>query len=146
MTTIGRTAAFKAQPKFPVDAEIKIGKSVWSDGVAGSRFYAKVLSKNPATVQKAIDLAGELNPPFSPSAVQGHLRWLYTAGELEVDGKSYAATKSAPVVQAKPGKQTEAKAATKPEAAKTELPKVKKPKVKAMAARKSVHVRTKKAA
>ena len=41
---------------------------------------------------------------------------------------------------------TEAKVEAKPEAAKAEPPKVKKPKVKAMAARKSVAVRTRKAA
>ena len=49
-----------------------------------------MLSKNPTTVQKAIDLAGKLDTPFTAKQVQGHLRWMFTAGELEVDGKSYA--------------------------------------------------------
>ena len=53
------------------------------------RLYAEVLSKNPATVAKAIALAVELKQPFTPSQVMSHLKWLFTGGELEVDGKSY---------------------------------------------------------
>jgi hypothetical protein len=49
-----------------------------------------VLSKKPTTVQKAIALASELKEsPFTAKQVQGHLRWLYATGQLEVDGKSY---------------------------------------------------------
>jgi hypothetical protein len=140
MTTIGRTAAFKAQAAFARESKIKVGKDIWSEGVAGSRFYAKVLSKNPATVQQAIDLAVKLDPPFTPSAVQGHLRWLYTAGELEVDGKSYpvAATVVKPAKPEAPKDEptkVEAKPEPKPE-----------PKAEAKPARKRTPVKAKKAA
>jgi hypothetical protein len=90
MTTVSHTAVFRAQAEFPVEAKIKVGASVWpSPETAGSRLYEQVLSKKPTTVQKVIDLAAELKVPFTAKQVQGHLRWLYTAGELEVDGKSY---------------------------------------------------------
>jgi hypothetical protein len=130
---LSHSAAFRKQASFNHDSKIKVGKNVWRKEQSGHRLYAEVLSKNPATVTEAFTLASELKQPFSPGQVMGHLKWLYTAGELEVDGKSYQ-------VQAKP------KVEAKPEAAKAEPPKVKKPKVKAMAARKSVHVQTKKAA
>lgn len=138
MAQLSHSAAFRKQASFPAEAKLRIGKNIWREEQAGSRLYAEVLSKNPATVQEAIALAGELKQPFTPGQVMGHLKWLYTAGELEVDGKSYvvAATQSAP--QAKP---TVAKA--EPPKATT---KSVQPKVKAMAARKSSTVRTKKAA
>jgi hypothetical protein len=116
MAAISHTAAFRSQADFAPDSKIKVGKSVWSEGVAGARLYAEVLSKHPGTVGKAMALASELKPPFTDKAVQGHLKWLYTAGELEVDGKSYDVTVKAP----KPAKVE----APKPEAAKPEQPKV----------------------
>jgi hypothetical protein len=80
-----------------------------------------VLSKKPSTVQKVIDLAAELKVPFTAKQVQGHLRWLYTAGELEVDGKSYTpkvkepkAAKPAKVKAAKPPKAEAKATATAP--------------------------------
>jgi hypothetical protein len=104
-TYISHSAAFRAQADFAPESKIKVGKSVWSAGVTGERLYTTVLSKNPGTVQKVIDKAVTLDPPFTAKQVMGHLRWLFTAGELEVDGKSY-------VVQAKPAKV--AKVAKKP--------------------------------
>jgi hypothetical protein len=112
MTTVSHTAAFRAQAEFPVEAKIKVGASVWpSPETAGARLYELVLSKKPTTVQKVIDLAAELKVPFTAKQVQGHLRWLYTAGQLEVDGKSYTpktkepkAPKVAKVKAAKPPK------------------------------------------
>jgi hypothetical protein len=121
--SISHTAAFRAQADFPPEAKIKVGKSVWSDGVAGARLYAEVLSKHPGTVGKAIALASELKDrPFTDKAVQGHLRWMYTGGQLEVDGMSYDVPVKAP----------KAPKPAKPEAPKAEPPKVEaKPEAKA---------------
>ena len=133
--TVSHAAAFRSQADFAPEAKIKIGSSVWSEGVAGDRLYKLVLSKHPGTIGKAIALASELKKsPFTPKATMGHLRWLYTAGQLEVDGKSY-------VVQAKP------KAEPKPEPVKPEAPKAKtknEAKAKVAASRKQSLVRTKK--
>ena len=63
-------------------------------GDCRARLYEQVLSKNPATVRKVIDLAAKLESPFTVKQIQGHLRWMDTAGELEVDGKSYAVPKA----------------------------------------------------
>jgi hypothetical protein len=132
-------AAFRAQADFPVEAKIKVGASVWqSPETAGARLYELVLSKRPSTIQKVLDAAAELKPPFTVKQVQGHLKWLYTAGNLEVDGTSY-------VVQAKAPK------AAKVEAPKAEKPKVKtkteaKPEPRTAAASKRRLVRTKRAA
>jgi hypothetical protein len=112
-TVVSHADAFKAQAEFPVEAKIKVGADIWSAETAGSRLYASVLSKKPATIQKAIDLASELKVPFTAKQVQGHLRWLYTAGQLEVDGKSYTprtAPKKAPKPKAQPKAKAEAKA------------------------------------
>jgi hypothetical protein len=117
---VSHAAAFRAQADFSADSKIKVGSNIWSEGTAGERLYEKVLSKNPATVGKVIALASELKElPFTSKQVQGHLRWIFTAGQLEVDGKSY-------VVKAKPTKEPkaakvkvakpEAKVETKPEA------------------------------
>jgi hypothetical protein len=125
---LSHSAAFRKQASFNPDSKLKVGKNVWREDQAGHRLYTEVLSKQPATVQEALSLAGKLKQPFTPGQVMGHLKWIYTAGEMEVDGKSYP-------VQAKP-----VKVEAKPEAAKVEPPKVKQPKAKTMAARKSVHV------
>jgi hypothetical protein len=144
MTYVSHSKAFAAQADLPVEAKIKVGKDIWTPGTHGARLYAEVLSKNPGTVQKAITMAAELkDAPFTPKAVQGHLRWIYTAGELAIDGTSY-------VVQAKPAK---------PKAPKVEAPKVEpkpeakpapkftgKPKAKVAASSKRSLVRTKKPA
>jgi hypothetical protein len=63
-----------------------------------------VLSKNPSTVQKVLDLAAKLEQPFTAKQVQGHLRWMYTAGELEVDGKRYIVQAKPKAAKAKPAK------------------------------------------
>jgi hypothetical protein len=89
MTTISHSAAFKAQSDFAPESKIKVGNDIWTPETAGARLYAEVLSKKPTTVQKAIDLAAALDPPFTSKQTQGHLRWLYTAGQLEVDGVSF---------------------------------------------------------
>ncbi len=130
--TLSHTAAFRAQANFPVEAKIKVGKDIWTPETAGSRLYTQVLSKNPATIQKVIDLAATLDAPFTSKQVMGHLKWLYTDGQLEVDGKSY-------VVE--PKAKAEPKAEPKP--AKAEA---KKPEAKAVVAAKQVARKTKKAA
>jgi hypothetical protein len=93
--TLSHSAAFHKQAAFNHDSKIKVGKNVWREGQAGYRLYELVLSKQPATIAKAFILASELKQPFTPGQVMGHLRWLYSGGQLEVDGTSY-------VVQAKP--------------------------------------------
>jgi hypothetical protein len=92
---LSHSAAFRKQASFNPDSKIKVGKNVWREEQSGHRLYAEVLSKHPATVTEAFTLAGKLKQPFTPGQVMGHLKWMYTDGELEVDGKSY-------VVQAKP--------------------------------------------
>jgi hypothetical protein len=151
MTTISHSKAFRDQPDLPVEAKIVIGKDVWTPGTHGSRLFQQVLSKNPATVQKVLDMAVELKEsPFTAKATMGHLRWLYTAGELEVDGTSY-------VVQAKPkaakaeAPKAEAPKAEAPKAAKAEKAKAKtkieaKAEPRTAASRKPSLVRTKKLA
>ena len=132
-TYISHANAFKAQADFSVEAKIKVGQDIWTEGTLGARLYELVLSKNPATVQKAIDKAAALDPPFTAKQVQGHLRWIYTAGELEVDGKRY-------IVQAKPAKEPKAA-----KVAKVEKPKAKaKAETKVAATRKRSFVRTQK--
>jgi hypothetical protein len=133
MTTISHSAAFKAQSDFAPESKIKVGNDIWTPETAGARLYAEVLSKNPGTVQKVIDKAAALDPPFTSKQTQGHLRWLYTAGQLEVDGVSF----TLPVKQPKA-----AKAPTAKEPAKEVKGKFK-PKVKAAAARKHSFVKTK---
>jgi hypothetical protein len=116
MTTVSHVAAFRAQSDFPVESKIKVGASVWpTPKTAGARLYELVLSKKPSTVQKVIDAAAELKVPFTAKQVQGHLRWMFTAGELEVDGKSYTPkTKEPKAPKASKAKtpKPEAKAAT----------------------------------
>jgi hypothetical protein len=102
MATISHTAAFKAQSDFAPESKIKVGNDIWAPETAGARLYEEVLSQFPATVQKAINLASELKSPFTEKQVMGHLKWLYTAGKLEVDGKSYVVkTKEPKPVKAK---------------------------------------------
>ena len=122
------SAAFRAQADFAPEAKIKVGNDIWTPETAGSRLYTQVLSKNPATVQKVIDLAGKLNAPFTAKQVNGHLRWMYTTGELEVDGKSYVV------------------AAKEPKTAKAAKAEAKKSEAKAVVARKRTPAKTKKAA
>jgi hypothetical protein len=145
MIAISHTSAFKAQSDFAPESKIKVGSDIWTPETAGARLYAEVLSKKPSTVQKAIDLAAALDPAFTVKQVQGHLRWLYTAGQLTVDDKTYIVPAKEPKV---------AKAPTAKEPAKETKGKFK-PKVKAKAEAKTqeaktaalrqhVHVKTKK--
>ena len=98
----GHIKAFRAQAAFPVEAKITItGNSPWRPGTPGHRFYEEVLAKGPATVGAAIEMAGALAEPFSVTACQGHLRWLYTSagGFLEVDGQRFSAPERAVKVE-----------------------------------------------
>jgi hypothetical protein len=106
---LSHSAAFRKQTSFNPDSKIKVGKNVWREEQSGHRLYAEVLSKNPATVAEAFTLAGRLKQPFTPGQVMGHLKWIYTAGELEVDGKSY-------VVAATPSPASVTKSAPQPKA------------------------------
>jgi hypothetical protein len=125
--------AIRAQEDFALDAKLKIGNDIWTPETAGARFYEQVLSKKPTTVQKAIDLASELKEqPFTAKQVMGHLKWLFTTGELEVDGKSYTPKTKEPKAAKAPQAKPEAKA--------------KKAEVKAAATRKRSFVKTKKLA
>jgi hypothetical protein len=141
--SISHTAAFRAQADFPLEAKIKVGNNIWSPGVAGARLYEQVLSKSPPTIQKALDMAAALKEsPFTAKATMGHLRWLYSGGQLEVDGTSY----DVPVKAPKPAKVEAPKAEAKPEQQKPE-PKFKaKVKAKVAASSKRSLVRTKWAA
>jgi hypothetical protein len=131
MSTISHTQAFSQQADFAPEAKLKIGSDIWTPDTAGSRFYAQVLSQKPSTIAKVLALASELKESaFTPKQSMGHLKWLYTAGELEVDGKSYTP------------KTKEPKAAKAPKA-KPE-PKAKKSEVKAAATNQRRMVRTKK--
>jgi hypothetical protein len=156
---LSHSAAFHKQAAFNHDSKIRVGRNVWREEQAGYRLYELVLSTQPATIAKDFILASELKQPFTPGQVMGHLKWIYTAGELEVDGKSY-------VVQAKPEptkpkvekpetitlaqigdtEQGKANAKSWNKVTKAAKPKVEQPKVKAVAARKRTPAKTKKAA
>ena len=141
MKAISHSAVFKAQSDFALESKIVVGHSVWSEGVAGARLYEQVLAKRPGTVGEVIDRAAKLDAPFTAKAVMGHLKWIYTAGELTVDGTTFpVAAKVAKPEAAK----AEPKPEPKPEPTKAEKPKAKaKAKAKVIAARKSVHVKRK---
>jgi hypothetical protein len=137
MTTISHTQAFRQQADFAPESKLKVGNDIWTPETAGARLYAEVLSKKPSTVQKAIDLAAALDPPFTVKQVQGHLRWLYTAGQLTVDDKTYIVPAKAPKAKPEP-KAKEVKVGKY--AARLKAPK---PEVKATATHQRRMVRTK---
>jgi hypothetical protein len=115
----GHIQVFRAQPAFAGEAKLNvIGGNLWRPGTPGHRFYEEVLTKGPATVQAAIELAASLAEPINEKQVQAHLRWMFTSagGFLEVDGQRFAAP-------AAPAKKADKKPATP----------VKKPKAKAKA-------------
>jgi len=100
----GHIVAFRAQSAFPEEAKLNvIGGNMWKPGTPGHRFYAEVLSQNPATVQEAINTASALTEPFNAKQVQGHLRWMFTSagGFLEVDGQRFSVPASTVKVKAK---------------------------------------------
>jgi hypothetical protein len=136
MANVSHTSAFKLQKDFAPEAKLKVGNDIWTPETAGARLYAEVLSKNPGTVGKAIEKAATLDPAFTAKQVQGHLRWIYTAGQLEVDGVSFTLPVKAP-------KAAKAPTAKEPKVAKETKGKYK-PKVKAAALRQRGLVRTKK--
>lgn len=98
----GHIAAFRAQPKFALDASLKLvsGVNPWRPNTPGHDFYVAVLSHNPKSVGAAIDLGKKAG--LNAGEVQGHLRWLYTWGgaHIEIGGKLYAPPASAPSVPA----------------------------------------------
>ena len=108
----GHIQVWRAQPAFAVTAKLNVtGGNMWRPGTPGHRFYAEVLSQNPATVQECINKAAALTEPFNAKQVQAHLRWMFTSagGFLEVDGQRYSApgvkpAKSSPVK--KPAKKS----------------------------------------
>lgn len=84
----------------------------WRLGSKGRRFFDLVLSKNPARVQEALDLAAKCNPPIKAAEVNGHLAWLYSAGgRLLVNGQPYPGTGTAPAPKAKAPAKTKGKVA-----------------------------------
>jgi hypothetical protein len=105
--------AFRAQKDFAPEAKLVVGESVWKSGVAGDRLYREVLAKKPSTVQAAIDKAAALAEPFTEKQVQGHLKWMFTAGRLEIDGKSFAVKAKAAKPKAEPKAAKPTKAETK---------------------------------
>jgi hypothetical protein len=118
MSNLSHTAAFRAQAPFAPEASLVVtGGNTWRPGTPGHRFFAEVLSQNPATVQAAIDLASSLAEPFSVKATQGHMRWLYTSagGLLEVDGQKFVAPE-------KPAKSPKVKVVAKAEEPKAAEP------------------------
>ena len=126
--------AFRAQSDFAPEAKIKVGNNIWTPETAGARLYEQVLSKNPGSVQQVIDLAAKLDAPFTAKAVQGHLKWLFTGGQLSVNDRSFEVAAKPVKPEAKPEPKAE-----KPAKAKAE-------KAKVVAARKRSLVKTKKAA
>jgi hypothetical protein len=89
----GHILAWRAQPKFPVDASIALvpgTSNPWREGCEGRKFYDLVLSK-ATTVQQAIDLGAKLMG-LKPNQVQGHLRWIYTdnGAYVTIGGRRWA--------------------------------------------------------
>ena len=85
--------AWKKHPAFPLTATLKMLVSVprWRPGGRGADFYAKVLSKGPATVGAAVELGKAAG--ISAGQVQSFLRYLYTwGGQVEIGGQVYKAT------------------------------------------------------
>ena len=91
--------AWKTHPAFPLTASIKMlvtgdaetGGTMWRRGGRGADFYAKVLSKGPATVGAAVELGKAAG--ISAGQVQSFLRYLYTwGGQVEIGGQVYKAT------------------------------------------------------
>ena len=125
----GHIQAWRAQPAFPAEAKLNIiGGNLWRPGTPAHRFYEEVLSQGPMSVQECIDKAGALAEPFTAKAVQGHLRWMFTANGafLEVDGVRFVAPTTPvmgvekPVQEAKVAKVAKTKKAKKAEAKEVE--------------------------
>lgn len=57
----------------------------WRGGSPGSVFFDTVLKTRPASVGAALELAKSKG--ISEVEAQAHLRWLFTWGKLEVNGK-----------------------------------------------------------
>lgn len=108
----GHYLAYKGQPAFALDSTLAIVQGTnnpWRPGTPGHSFYEAVLTKKPATVKAALELANSALG-LKPAQAQAHLRWLYTWGGayLQVNGALYGA--QAPVVVAQEPKAEEPKA------------------------------------
>jgi len=70
-------------------ARLRLLKNVWREGVPGDHFYKRVLVFS-ATVGDVLRLAKQEEIPqaTTPRAVQGHLKWAFTHGGIEIDGKT----------------------------------------------------------
>jgi hypothetical protein len=114
---MSHTQSFRSQAAFAPEAKLTILGNLWRAGTPGGRFFEQVLSQNPSTVQDAIDKAAALAEPFSVKAVQGHLRWAFTANGnfLEVGGVKFVAPE-------KPAKAPKVKVVAKAEEPKAEEP------------------------
>jgi len=77
-------------PEFPPDAKLRLLKNVWKEGVAGDKLYKRILIRS-ATVGDALRLAKQEKIPeaTTPTAVQKHLKWAFTHGGIEIDGKTW---------------------------------------------------------
>ena len=71
MANVSHTSAFKAQTDFAPEAKMKVGNDIWSAETAGSRFYAEVLSQNPALSKKS-SISPQTGPAVYCKQVQGH--------------------------------------------------------------------------
>jgi hypothetical protein len=121
MTNVTHTQAFRAQAAFAPEAKLTILGNLWRPGTPGGRFFEQVLSQNPTTVGECIEKAAALAEPLTATAVQGHLRWAFTANGafLEIDGQRFAAppaVENAKVEKPKPVKVAKTKKPKKAEA------------------------------
>lgn len=109
----GHILAWRAQPKFPVDASIALvpgTSNPWREGCEGRKFYDLVLSK-AKTVQEAIDLGSKLMG-LKANQVQGHLRWIYTdnGAYVTIGGRRWAMPEGGLQVPVRKAKAPKAKA------------------------------------
>jgi hypothetical protein len=78
---------------FLPDATLRLVENVWwrSETSPGAKFCKQVLIFS-ATVADALRLANEAKIPkaTTPKAVQGHLKWAFRHGGIEIDGKTWA--------------------------------------------------------
>jgi hypothetical protein len=75
--------------EFPPAAPLRLLKNVWREGVAGDQLYKRVLIFS-ATVGDALERAAVERIPkaTTPHAVQGHLKWAFRHGGIEIDGET----------------------------------------------------------
>jgi len=104
----GHHVAFMQQADFLATDTLTLltATNRWRYGTDGWFFRDQVLSKNPATVGAAIELAkANKGRTWSATEAMKHLRWLYTwTGELAVNGKRWEETQSTAAPRAKRSK------------------------------------------